>query len=105
MPVFTLANNGLPADGCFAARGQIGIGLREGTRTEEAAVGRKGGGVRGGENAMARAVDECGFATGISAPKQEDDPFAPDGEGANDGIGEGFPTLSLMRSGGSGAHR
>ena len=39
VPVFTLANNGLPADGRFAACGEVGIGLREGTRTEEAAVG------------------------------------------------------------------
>ena len=50
---------------------------------------------------MTLAIDNRAFLLRITAPEQKDKVFPADIERGNDGIGEAFPSLALMRSGGT----
>lgn len=48
---------------------------------------------------MLAAVDECFLGDGIAAPEEEDEAAATAGELADGGIGEEFPSMTLMTAG------
>ena len=87
-----------PVDGRKPLLLQVAVGLREVAAAEEAAVGRQGRGVWGGEDEVLAGVDEGFLGDGIAAPEQEDESVATGGEFADGGIGELLPAVALVRA-------
>ena len=79
-----------PVDGCLALVGEVGVGLAEVVAAEEAAVGREGRGMGGGEDEVAALVNERPFGDGVAAPQEEDEAVALLAEGLYGGVGEGL---------------
>ena len=76
--------------------GEVGVGGREMSTTDETTVGTEGTGVRGGEDKMTTAVDVLPLALGITAPKHKDQVLTPFVECGNSSIGEFLPAFVLM---------
>src|SRR6516225_7301929 len=71
----------------------------------EAAIGRQRRGVRRLEHEMMAGVDQPPLGLGRAAPEQEDQTLAAAVEAVDDGIGEAFPALALMRAGAAALDR
>ena len=82
---------------------EVTIGLAEVATAEEAAVSRKGRGVRRGEDEVLVAVDLDAFFLGVFPPEEENEVFLVAREVLDDGVGEGFPAAMLVRPGRIGA--
>ena len=80
------------------------VGFAEMLAAEKAGVGGERGGVWGGEDEMFGGVDDGAFVLGVFAPEQKYQVLFFVGEGFDGGVGELFPALFLMRSGGVGAN-
>jgi len=92
-----------PVDGSFVVSDEILVGAAEGFGAEESS-GREGRGVRAFDDEVLRTVDVRAFGFGVVAPENEDEILALLGEFADDGVGEFFPSLPLMRASSAGAH-
>ena len=82
---------------------EILVGAAEGFGAEESS-GREGRGVRAFDDEGLRTVDVRALGFRVVAPEDEDKIFALLREFADNGIGEFFPSLPLMRAGSAGAH-
>ena len=76
---------------------QVGVRLREMVVAEETAVGGERRGMGGGEDEVARAVDERPLLLRVTSPEEEDNVAALLGKFADNGIGECLPPVSRMR--------
>ena len=94
----------LPVDGRLAVLNEVIVSQREMVVAEESAIGTQRRGMGRGEDKMARAVHDCPFALGITAPEDEHEAFALGRQAGYDGIGEAFPTAPLVRTCLMGSH-
>ena len=79
---------------------QIVVGTAELVITEPSTpVGRKRGGVYAFKYQVPVGIDKCSFALGIGSPEQKNQMFFLICQFADDGVGEGFPTFVLVRTG------
>lgn len=83
--------------------GEVGVGLGEVAAAEEPVEGGKRRRMGGGEDEVARGVDEGGLGLGLGAPEHEDDVLLAFGDGTDDGVGEGLPAFPRVGEGGPGA--
>ena len=83
---------------------KVVVGTTEMFVSKESVPSGEGGRMGRGEDEVTRTVDEGALLLCISAPKDEDKPLALGGQGADGGIGELFPPLTLMAASLMGTH-
>ena len=87
-----------PLYGRFSVLLKIGVGLRKMMTAEKSAIGAQRRRVYGSEYQMSGAVDESRLLLCITSPQEENQSVAFGSKSLNHGIGEDFPTVTLVRT-------
>ena len=78
--------------------GQVLVGGAEVSVAEESAMCAERGGMRRGEDEVARVVDVTAFSDGVGPPEHEDEAVAAAVEGVDGGVGERLPADGGVRA-------